>query len=181
MGLTSAPPVPDRAAGLIEVFAGHPVACNLLIAIMLLAGAWSLTRLRRQFFPNVDKGFITVTATWTGASAEDVEAALTRPIERELPGLDSVREMISISNRGSAAILLKYEEGSDTDGALDQVQERVTARSVDLPAGSIGRNETSKQLHTLDRTLDAAGFESLALRSGEELVELAAPAAAATG
>ena len=34
------PPMPDRPAGLMAVFAGHPVACNLLMAIMLLAGAW---------------------------------------------------------------------------------------------------------------------------------------------
>ena len=252
-----APPAPDRSAGLIEVFASHPVACNLLMAIMLLAGAWSLTRLNTQFFPTFDLEFITVTVKWTGASAEDVEAAITEPIERELLGLDSVREMTSSSNRGSAVITLEYEEGSDLDVALDQVKERiaslrnlpgaaddpvikriinyepvarllvtgrdgqnlrpivreierelihlgiakvdiiglpaeeiaiqvpsaalreldmsltdvarrVAATSVDLPAGSIGRDETAKQLRTLDQKRDETGFERLVLRSGDD-------------
>ena len=253
----TAPPASDRSVGLIEVFAGHPVACNLLMAIMLLAGAWSLTRLNTQFFPTFDIEYITVTVKWTGASAEDVEAAITEPIERELLGLDTVRVMTSSSNRGSAVVSLEYEEGSDMDVALDQVKERVAsirnlpgeaddpvikrlinyepvarllvtgregqnlrpivreierdliergiakiditglpaeeiaiqvpsaalreldmslsdvarrvaATSVDLPAGSIGRDETSKQLRTLDQQRDEAGFERLALRSGDD-------------
>ena len=251
------PPVPDRSAGLIAVFASHPVACNLLMVIMLLAGAWSLTRLNTQFFPTFDVEFITVSVKWTGASAEDVEAAITEPIERELLGLDSVRVMTSSSNRGSAAITLEYEEGSDMDVALDQVKERVAslrnlpgaadepvirrvinyepvarllvigrdgqnlrpivreierdlihlgiakvdifglpleeiaiqvpsaalreldmslaevarrvaATSVDLPAGSIGSDETAKQLRALDQKRDETGFERLALRSGDD-------------
>ena len=251
------PPVPDRPAGLMAVFAGHPVACNLLMAIMLLAGAWALTRLNTQFFPTFDIEFITISVQWTGASAEDVEAAITEPMERELLGLDTVREMTSSSSRGSALIRLEYEEGSDMDVALDEVKERVAsirnlpeaadepvikriinyepvarllvtgrggqnlrpivrevereliglgiakidifglqleeiaiqvpsavlreldmslseiarrvaASSVDLPAGSIGRDETSKQLRTLDQKRDEAGFERLALRSGDD-------------
>ena len=243
--------------GLVAGFAGHPVACNLLMAIMLLAGAWSLTRLNTQFFPTIDVAFITITVGWTGASAEDMEAAITEPIERELLGLDSVREMISSSNRGHARITVKYEEGSDMDVALDEVKERVAslrnlpgaaddpvikriinyepvarllvtgrdgqnlrpivreierelihlgiakvdiiglpaeeiaiqvpsaalreldmsladvarrvaATSVDLPAGSIGRDQTSKQLRMLDQARDEADFEHLALRSGDD-------------
>ena len=248
---------PDRPAGLVATFAGHPVACNLLMAIMILAGAWALSRLNTQFFPTFDLDFVTVAVKWTGASAEDVEAAVTEPIERELVGLDTVREMTSTSSRGSSVVTLEYEEGTDMDVALDQVKERVAsirnlpgaadepvirriinyeavarllvtgrdgqslrpivreierelldrgiakveirglpaeeiaiqvpsaalreldmsladvarrvaATSVDLPAGSVGRDETAKQLRTLDQQRDEAGFERLALRSGDD-------------
>ena len=250
-------PAPRSTAGLIEVFASHPVACNLLMAIMLLGGAWALTRLNTQFFPTFDIDFISITVKWTGASAEDVEAAITDPIERELLGLDTVREMTSSSNRGFASISLEYEEGSDMTVALEQVKERIASirnlpaaaeepvvkriinyepvarllvtagdgqnlrpivreierelievgiakieifglpaeeiaiqvpsaalreldmslsdvarriasSSVDLPAGSIGRAETTKQLRTLDQQRDETGFERLALRSGDD-------------
>ena len=253
---SDAPP-PERSAGLIATFAGHPVSCNLLMAIMILAGVWGLSRLNTQFFPTFDIEFVTVTVKWTGASAEDVEAAVTEPIERELVGLDTVREMTSTSSRGSSVISLEYEEGIDMDVALDQVKERiasirnlpgaadepvirriinyeavarllvtgrdgqslrpivreierelldrgiakveilglpaeeiaiqvpsaalreldmsladvarrVAATSVDLPAGSVGRDETAKQLRMLDQRRDEAGFERLALRSGDD-------------
>ena len=122
-----ATPAPYRPTGLIAAFASHPVACNLLMAIMLLGGAWALTRLNTQFFPTFDIEFVSVTVKWTGASAEDVEAAITDPIERELLGLDTVREMTSSSNRGFASISLEYEEGSDMAVALEQVKERVAS------------------------------------------------------
>lgn len=250
-------PAPDHTAGLIAVIANHPVACNLLMAIMLLAGAWALTRLNTQFLPTFDIEFITVGVKWSGASAEDVEAAITEPLERELRGLDTVREMTSTSSRGSSTISLEYEEGSDMAVALEQVKERVASirnlpeaadepvitrvinyepvarllvagpagqnlrpivreierelidigiakvdifglpleeiaiqvpsaalreldmsladiarriatSSVDLPAGNIGRAGVSKQLRTLDQQRDEAGFERLALRSGDD-------------
>ena len=248
---------PGRSTGLVAVFADHPVACNLLMTIMLLAGAWALTRLNTQFFPTVDFDFITVSVKWTGASAEDVEAGITEPIERELIGLDAVGAMTSTSRRGSSRIVLEYEEDTDMSVALEQVKERiasirnlpeaaddpvitrtlryeqvarllvtgregqdlrpivrrierellergiarvaifglpaeevaiqvpsvvlreldmsladiarqVAASSVDLPAGSIGRDETAKQLRTLDQRRDVAGFEHLVLRSGDD-------------
>ena len=251
------PPAPDRPAGLVAVFAGHPVACNLLMAIMLLVGAWALARLNTQFFPTFDIEYVTISVKWTGAAAEDVAAAITEPIERELLGLDTVRVMTSSSSRGSAVITLEYEQGTDMTTALDQVEERVASirnlpeaadepvikrllnyepvarllvtgrdgqnlrpivreierellgrgiakvdifglpaeeiaiqvpsaalreldmslagvarrvasSSVDLPAGSIGRDDAAKQLRTLDQQRDETGFERLALRSGED-------------
>ena len=253
----ASPDAPAQPHGLIAAFAGHPIACNLLMVIMLLAGAWAVTRLYTQFFPSYGLDFITVEVKWTGASAEDVEAAITGPVERELQGIDTVREMTSTSSQGSGLIVLEYEDGSDMTVALDQVHERVAsiralpsaaeapvitrlvsyepvarllvtgrdwkslrpvvrsierellargiakidifglsreeiavqvpsvvlreldmsladiarrvaASSRDLPAGSIGRDETSKQLRTLDQRRDESGFERLALRSSDD-------------
>ena len=128
-------PAPVEREGLIGVLANHPVACNLLMAIMLLVGAWSLTRLNTQFFPSFDVEFVVIDVKWTGASAEDVESAITEPIERELLGIGEVKEMISTSSRGSARITLEYEEGTDMDVALDQVKERVASvRNLPAPA-----------------------------------------------
>ena len=136
----TSPPASDRPAtagreGLIGLLASHPVACNLLMTIMLLVGAWSLTRLNTQFFPTFDIEFIVVNVKWSGASAEDVEAAITEPIERELISIGDVKEMTSTSTRGSARISLEFEEGADMDLALDQVEERVAAIR-NLPASS---------------------------------------------
>ena len=127
------PSPPDRPQGLIAVFASHPVACNLLMAIMLLVGAWALTRLNTQFFPTFDVDFVIVEVSWPGASAEDVAAAITEPIERELLGIGTVKEMTSASSRGATAIDLEYHEGTDMEVALDEVKRRV-ASIRNLPA-----------------------------------------------
>ncbi len=120
---------------LLGVFARHKVAANLLMVMMVLAGAWALTRLNTQFFPNFALDFVTVRVVWTGASAEDVESAITVPIERELRAVDGLRKMSSTSAEGVSSITLEYEEGTDMGVALDQVKERV-GLIRNLPASS---------------------------------------------
>ena len=55
--------------GVLGFFIHHRNAANLMMAMMLLFGAFALLRLNTQFFPTVDIPRITVSVTWSGASA----------------------------------------------------------------------------------------------------------------
>jgi multidrug efflux pump subunit AcrB len=126
---------PRHRHDLLGVFAQHKVACNLLMLIMILVGVWALDRLNTQFFPNIALDLVRVGVEWTGASAEDVEAAITDPLEQQLRTVDGLRQMTSNSAAGSASILLEYEEGTDMGVALDQAKEQV-ALVRNLPAAA---------------------------------------------
>lgn len=117
---------------LIGLFAQHRVAANLLMAMMILAGVLALSKLNTQFFPNFELDFISVQVLWSGAAAEDVELAITNPLERELRNLNQVRRMTSTSAEGIAAITLEYREGTAMGEALDEVKEKV-AQVRNLP------------------------------------------------
>ena len=119
--------------GIVGAFAAHRVACNLLMAVLVLAGSFALHKLGTQFFPTFAVNFANVQVQWPGAAAEDVAAAISAPLERELRGLGELREMTSTSSQGSAQIALEYEEGTDMGEAVDQVKERV-ATIRNLPA-----------------------------------------------
>ncbi|MCP5420016.1 MAG: efflux RND transporter permease subunit [Gammaproteobacteria bacterium] len=110
---------------LLGLFTRHPVAANLLMTLMILAGFWALTRLNTQFFPNFELDFVTVRVAWTGSTAEDVETSITNPLERELRNLDGVRKITSTSANGVASVTLEYDEGTDMGTALDEVKQRV--------------------------------------------------------
>jgi len=117
------------------MFARHRVAPNLLMLMMMLAGVWALGHLNKQFFPNFALDFVNVTVVWTGASAEDVESAITRPLEEELRTVDRLHKLYSSSAEGVARITLEFEEGTDMIEAVDRVKERV-ALVRNLPAES---------------------------------------------
>ncbi|MEM7251932.1 MAG: efflux RND transporter permease subunit [Pseudomonadota bacterium] len=110
---------------LMNVFARHPVAPNLLMAIMLLAGVVALSGLNKQFFPNFALQFANVRVDWTGATAEDAETAVAIPIEQELRTLDDLYHIYSTSSEGGTTITLEYQEDADMRTALDQIKERV--------------------------------------------------------
>ncbi len=111
--------------GFITVFANHPVAANLLMVMMLLAGIWAIRELNTQFFPSFNIDYATVRVNWSGASAEDVEELITTPLEQELRDVDFVRQMTSTSTEGMSVITLEFEEATDMGLSVDQVKQRV--------------------------------------------------------
>ena len=112
--------------GIIHLFAQHPVAANLLMLVMIILGAFSLTQLNKQFFPNFALDYISVRVVWPGASAEDVERSITVPLEQALRTLDGKKEMTSTSTRSLSAIVIEYEENTDMGVALDEVKQFVS-------------------------------------------------------
>ncbi len=123
---TSSHPGNPKGGGIIHLFAQHPVAANLLMAILIILGSYSLVKLNRQFFPNFVLDYITVRVVWPGASAEDVERSITIPLEQALRNLDGAKEMISTSTRSLSSIVIEYEEDSDMGVALDDVKQYVS-------------------------------------------------------
>jgi len=122
----------NNQGGLIQLFARHRVAANLLMALMVLAGSWALAKLNTQFFPNFDLDIITVRIAWSGASAEDVERGITTPLEQALRSLDNLHSITSTSAMGIAALSLEYDDGTDMSTALEQVNG-VIALARNLP------------------------------------------------
>lgn len=122
-----------RSAGILGFFANHRVAANLLMVLMVLAGFWGLSKLNTQFFPNFALDIATVRVVWSGATAEDVERALTIPLEQELRSVNGLKKLSSTSASGVASLTIEFHEGTDIGAALDEVRERV-ARVRNLPS-----------------------------------------------
>ncbi|TNF55672.1 MAG: efflux RND transporter permease subunit, partial [Gammaproteobacteria bacterium] len=118
-------PLAVHRRDLIGIFAHHRVAANLLMLLMLLAGALALERLNVQFFPRFALDVVTVRVAWTGASAEDVEDGITQPLEQRLRTVDGLHRLTSTSAQGVSSITLEFDEGTDPLLALDQVRRFV--------------------------------------------------------
>ncbi|MFT5658137.1 MAG: multidrug efflux pump subunit AcrB [Gammaproteobacteria bacterium] len=118
---------------LLGLFANHRVAPNLLMIMMILSGIVALTKLNVQFFPSFELDFISISTTWTGASAEDVETGITNPLEQRLRSIDHLKEMTSTSASGVSAITLEFNEGTDMSLASDNVKRQIDS-FTSLPA-----------------------------------------------
>ncbi|SHK08279.1 Multidrug efflux pump subunit AcrB [Marinobacter antarcticus] len=114
-----------RRKGVIGFFVHHKVAGNLVMLMMLLAGALALTRMNVQFFPTFALDVVSVRVVWSGASAEDVEQGITNPLEQRLRSVDGLKKMTSTSAQSVASITLEFEEGTNPITALDDVRQQV--------------------------------------------------------
>ncbi|MFN2167761.1 MAG: efflux RND transporter permease subunit, partial [Anaerolineae bacterium] len=130
---------PDRGQSgtaphyLIATFTRHPLAANLLMVMLLLAGAWGLRQLTVQLSPPQPSNAVSVDIAWPGAAAEDVEQLVTQPVEYQLRSLQDLHSLTSTTVEGLSSIRLEFDRDLDMGLALDRVKQRV-AQTRDLPS-----------------------------------------------
>ena len=112
--------------GLIALFARHPTAANLLFALMIVCGLFAVGKINRQFFPDFGIDFVTITVSWPGASAEDVDSNIVQAIEPAVRFLNGVETVISSSYEGVARISVEFEAGHNMQEALADVESAIT-------------------------------------------------------
>ncbi|GIX15643.1 MAG: multidrug transporter AcrB [Paracoccaceae bacterium] len=124
-----------RGGGIIGYFAAHPTVANLLLVVMLAAGALSMGQIRSQFFPDVVIETVTVSVAWPGAGAEDVDRAVIGLLEPVLVGLDGVEAVRSVAREGRGRVMVDFEPGSDMARAVDEVKAALDTVTA-LPEGA---------------------------------------------
>jgi len=110
-----------------------PVPVNLLMAGMIIAGAYAGLTLRKAFFPEVDPETAVVSLVYPGASPEEIEETLAIKVEDALADLDEVDKLITTISEGGGGITVEFREGiGDVDKAVDEVERAIDALQ-DLP------------------------------------------------
>ncbi|MBI1319770.1 MAG: MMPL family transporter [Candidatus Hydrogenedens sp.] len=108
---------------------------TVLVSLLLItfAGFTSYFGMPREKYPEIIIPRIIVTTTYEGVSPSDIETLLTIPIERELTGINDVREITSYSAEGISSIQIEFEPSIDIDTALQKVRDKVDQAKSELP------------------------------------------------
>ncbi|MEL6571741.1 MAG: efflux RND transporter permease subunit [Pseudomonadota bacterium] len=114
-----------RASGVLSYFTRHKTIANLFLVLMIMAGLFAFPNMRAQFFPDVVVDDLSVNVSWSGAGAEDVDAAIVQVIEPILLAVDGVTSSEATSQEGRARVNLEFEPGTDIDRAAEDVQAAV--------------------------------------------------------
>ena len=117
------------ASGILSYFTRHRTAANLLLVVLLAAGMAAIPKMRSQFFPDVIIDTVSVSVGWSGAGAEDVDAAIVQLLEPALLSVDGVTSSTARSSEGRASVTLEFEPGYDMAQAAEDVQIAVDATS----------------------------------------------------
>lgn len=120
---------------LAEFSVKNSVLVNLLSFLIIVVGIFSMYNLRKEAFPSVDYDMVTVTTSYPGAPAEDVEKFVTIPIEKEIKGISGIKEITSKSEEGISEIGIEIDpKTSDKEQVVDDI-ERAVDRVKNLPEG----------------------------------------------
>ncbi|EPH2041681.1 efflux RND transporter permease subunit [Proteus mirabilis] len=115
-------------------FINRPILSWVMAIVIMIAGGLSLIKLPVSQYPEIAAPAIMITAVYPGASAETVQDTVVQVIEQELSGLDGFRYLSSNSNTdGSFEVIATFEQGTDSDIALMQVQNKLQLATPKLP------------------------------------------------
>jgi len=131
-----------------NIFIKRPVMAISIAIMILLVGAISFTSLPLEQYPDIAPPTVSVSATYTGASADAVMKAVIQPLEEGINGVEDMLYMSSTAtNSGSATINVIFKQGTDPDMAAVNVQNRVSRVQGLLPqeVTRIGVSTTKRQ------------------------------------
>ena len=112
----------------------NPITTIILFATIAIMGVVSFTRLGIDLFPDIESNAMLVMTTYPGASAEDIETNVTRPIENVLNGVDHLKHMTSTSKENISVVALEFQYGYDLDILVNDVRDKLDMLST-LPDG----------------------------------------------
>lgn len=115
-------------------FINRPIFAWVIAIVITLAGALSIYTLPIEQYPDIAPPTVSISATYTGASAETTENSVTQVIEQSMTGLDNLLYMSSSSSSsGSSSVTLTFASGTDPDTAQVQVQNKLKQAESSLP------------------------------------------------
>ncbi|HEX6202538.1 MAG TPA: efflux RND transporter permease subunit, partial [Thermoanaerobaculia bacterium] len=117
----------------IDVSLRHRATVFFLTVFLVIAGLSAYATLPRESSPDISIPMVIVYTLWPGASPVDVEGQVTRIVERELKGIDGLKELTSVSQESASVVTVELVSGTDIDDALQKVRERVDRARPDLP------------------------------------------------
>ena len=157
---------PPRASlSFAELCIRRPVFATMMNLLLVVLGLFALPQLGIDQFPNVELPIITVTTTLPGASPEEVETGVTKPIEEIINTIQGVDELSSGSREGVSSIMVRFFLERNRDIAAQDVRDKVNTILARLPSGT--------QPPIIDKfDLDASPVLSISVSAKRDLREI---------
>lgn len=114
----------------------RPIMTTLCFVAVVILGLFSLRSLPIDLYPDIETNTLMVMTTYSGASAQDIEQNVTRPLENVLNSVSNLKHITSKSRENISVITLEFEYGEDIDVLTNDVRDKLDMVSSMLPDDS---------------------------------------------
>lgn len=116
-----------------EISLKRPILVLMVTLIIILLGIISYERTPIDLMPDVTLPTLTVTTDYTNVGAEEIENAITRPIEEIIATIADVEDITSESSEGRSRVRINFKWGKDLEAAAADVREKIDRIRNRLP------------------------------------------------
>ncbi|RPJ55088.1 MAG: efflux RND transporter permease subunit [Acidobacteria bacterium] len=110
---------------LADVSIGRPVFAFMMSIALVVLGLFSYRDLGLDLMPKTDYPLVFVSTQLPGASAEEIESQISKPIEEVVNSISGIDELRSMSDQGSSRVMVTFNLEKDIDVAVQEVRDKV--------------------------------------------------------
>ncbi len=114
----------------------RPTTVFIIFALLFLMGIFATINLKIDLLPDVELPYMIVMTSYPGASPEEVERTISRPLEGGLSNVSNLDELQSRSSKGSSIIIMSFLYGTDLADAANSVRDNLEMVKPYLPAAA---------------------------------------------
>lgn len=118
-------PATSTGRGPIAWMARNSIAANLLMCLLLGGGIWSAFTVQKEVFPQFQLDVVEVTVGYPGASPEEVEQGILRPIEGAIRSVEGIQEITSKAREGRAQISIELIGGEGRIKSFQEIEQAI--------------------------------------------------------
>ena len=111
----------------------RPVSTFLAVLSLLFFGFIAFTTMKMELLPDMNFPYMIVSTVYPGASPEDIDELVSKPIEEEVSLLPDVEEVQSRSMENVSMVIVRYRYGTNMDRAYDKLKKKLDVLKGNLP------------------------------------------------
>lgn len=113
-----------------------PYTIIVAIVLVLILGGVSYANMSVDLIPSINMPYAVVTTSYPGASPEEVEMAVTSPVEQSMASIGNIKEVSSVSSENYSMVILEFHQDANMDSAMLEMRESLDMLSSYLPDGA---------------------------------------------
>ncbi len=106
-----------------------PLTVLVGVVIAIVLGAVAFSRMTPDLLPNINMPYAVIVTAYPGASPEEVEQEVTKPIEQALATLDHLDEITSVSGENASQVMLALTDDANMDTLTSDIREKLNSVS----------------------------------------------------
>jgi HAE1 family hydrophobic/amphiphilic exporter-1 len=119
--------------GGIGTFIKRPVFTLMLVMLLVVFGLRAYPGLGIDLNPDVDFPVVSISVNYAGASPEEMESLVTKPIEDAVSSLSGIKNLSSVTKEGVSQTTIEFNFGTDAKMAANDVREKIAGVRKRLP------------------------------------------------
>lgn len=102
-----------------------PYTVVVAVIIVLILGVVAFTGMQMDLLPNINLPYAIVMTSYTGASPEEVETVVTKPLEQAMSTVSNIKNVSSVSSENSSMVILEFNQETDMNTAANEMREKI--------------------------------------------------------